>query len=207
LPPIGTRLIFSAPPATTMSQAPLAIWPAATWIAASDDPHFRSTVMPGMVTGQPALNSAVRAMFPHCSPTCVTQPNTTSSIKWTSIPVREARADNNAAARWSARTSLRLPRNLPIGDLIPSIITTSRTGAPAPWTNTPSLDDGYRRRTRAGFFPGRNRSSCGGACAWCGSNWCRDEIEIDLVEVDGVLDGDFATRLRIDSGEVAIDDV
>ena len=66
--PIGTRLIFSAPPATTISAAPDAIAPIAACTAASPDPHFLSIVNPGTAGGQPAPRREVRAIFADCSP-------------------------------------------------------------------------------------------------------------------------------------------
>ena len=43
-------------------------------------PHWRSTVVPGTVSGNPAPSSALRAMLTAWSPTWVTAPAMTSSI-------------------------------------------------------------------------------------------------------------------------------
>ena len=59
--PIGTRLISSTPPATTMSAWPETIIAAAVWTACCEDPHWRSTVCPGTVFGQPAAMTELRA--------------------------------------------------------------------------------------------------------------------------------------------------
>ena len=55
--PSGTRLITSTPPATTTS-----CWPDITACTAKSsacwlDPHARLTVVPGMVSGQPAAST------------------------------------------------------------------------------------------------------------------------------------------------------
>ena len=86
--PIGTRLIDSTPPATTTSYCPAMSPAAAKCTACWLDPHCRSTVTPVTVSGQPAASSAVRAMSSVCSPTCDTQPQTTSSTTVGSIPLR-----------------------------------------------------------------------------------------------------------------------
>ena len=61
--PIGTRLIDSTPPAMTMSYAPASTPCAAKLIACWLLPHWRSTVVPGTVSGNPAPSSALRAML------------------------------------------------------------------------------------------------------------------------------------------------
>src|SRR3546814_1195124 len=77
--PIGTRLMLSAPPATTTSHAPAMISPTATLTAASEEPHLRSTVLPGMFSGQHAPSNEVRSILALCSPLWVKQPKTSSS--------------------------------------------------------------------------------------------------------------------------------
>ena len=59
---------------------------------AGDEPHWRSTVVPGTVSGKPAASTALRAMLTPCSPTCMTQPITTSSTRAGSMPVRSISA-------------------------------------------------------------------------------------------------------------------
>src|SRR5258707_4542732 len=81
--PGGTGLITSTPPATTTS-----CWPDITPCTAKSsacwlDPQARLTVVPGMLSGQPAASTEYRAMLLDCSSTCDTQPHTTSSeISW-----------------------------------------------------------------------------------------------------------------------------
>lgn len=56
--PIGTRLIDSTPQATTMSYAPDRTPWAAKCTACWDEPHWRSTVVAGTVSGKPAESTA-----------------------------------------------------------------------------------------------------------------------------------------------------
>ena len=58
--PIGTRLMLSTPAAITTSYAPAITPCAAKWRACCDDPHCRSTVVPGTESGKPAARSALR---------------------------------------------------------------------------------------------------------------------------------------------------
>src|ERR1700722_332958 len=57
---IGTVLMHSMPAATTTSLTPDMIDWAAKWMACWDEPHCRSTVVPGTLTGQPAASTTVR---------------------------------------------------------------------------------------------------------------------------------------------------
>ncbi len=113
--PIGTRDMFSTPAAMTMSYAP-AITPwaakcAACWL----DPHWRSTEVPGTVSGKPAASAALRPTFTAWSPTCMTQPMITSSTSAGSMPVRSTRAWMLCAARSTEWVSLSLPLRRPSG--------------------------------------------------------------------------------------------
>ena len=60
-------------------------------IACCDDPHCRSTDVAGVVHGSPPATTALRPTLHPCSPDCVTQPVTTSSIRSGSTPVRSTR--------------------------------------------------------------------------------------------------------------------
>src|SRR5438045_6078374 len=86
--PRGTRVMFSTPEATTRSYAPAITPCAAKWMDCWDEPHCRSTVVDGMVSGRPAANHALRPTFSDCSPTWETQPVMLSSICPGSTPVR-----------------------------------------------------------------------------------------------------------------------
>ncbi len=66
-PPWGTRVMDSTPPQMKTSPAPMAIWPAAMWIADMDEPQNRFTVMPPTSMGRPASSKARRAMLFPCS--------------------------------------------------------------------------------------------------------------------------------------------
>ena len=80
LPPIGTRLIDSAPPAIITSASPTRMRSAAIWIADRPDAQKRLTVMPPTEFGSPASATAMRAMFMPCSPSGNEQPITASWI-------------------------------------------------------------------------------------------------------------------------------
>src|SRR3954453_14626952 len=87
---IGTRDIDSTPPATTTSAYPATTDAAANCTACWLEPHCRSTVTPTTSSGHPAAMTALRPTFTDCSPTCDTQPHTTSSMSEGSTPVRWA---------------------------------------------------------------------------------------------------------------------
>ncbi len=130
LEPIGTRVIDSTPPATTRSA-----WPALTAAAAKCracwlEPHWRSRVVPGTDSGQPAARTALRAMFQDCSPTCDTQPQMTSSTRAGSNPLRSARARSACAERSTGCTSARLPFRRPTGVRTAPTMTASRIFTP-----------------------------------------------------------------------------
>ena len=71
----------STPPAMTMSYAPLITPCAAKWMACWLDPHWRSTVVPGTLSGKPAARTALRPTFRACSPAWITHPTMTSSTR------------------------------------------------------------------------------------------------------------------------------
>ena len=53
---------------------------AAKCSACCDEPHCRSTEVPGTLSGSFEAMMALRAMLLDCSPACITQPMITSSI-------------------------------------------------------------------------------------------------------------------------------
>src|ERR1019366_7425437 len=98
------------------------------------EPHWRSTVVPGTVSGNPAASAALRPMFMACSPTVMVHPMTTSSTRAGSRSLRSTRALSGAAARSTACQPDNLPLRRPtrvrtastitalgIADLLPSI--------------------------------------------------------------------------------------
>ncbi len=86
--PIGTRDIISTPAETTTSSCPDQTAAAALKLPCIEEPHWRSTVVPQTVSGQPATIGAIRPMFQPCSPICVTQPIWTSATSAGSRPMR-----------------------------------------------------------------------------------------------------------------------
>ena len=111
--PIGVVDMTSTPAAMTMSYAP-AITPwAAKWTDCCDDPHCRSIVVPGTVSGQPAPSTALRPMFRPWLPTCMTQPMITSSTSAGSRSLRSTSAFSTSAARSAGCQPESFPLRLP----------------------------------------------------------------------------------------------
>src|SRR5690606_1452811 len=109
----GTWLITSTPAATTTSWAPdMTAW-AAKCAACCDEPHWRSTVVAGMSSGQPAASTALRPMLSDCAPACMTQPMLTSSTSIGSRSLRCTRALRTSAARSAGCQPESLPLRLP----------------------------------------------------------------------------------------------
>ncbi len=54
---------------------------AAKCTACCEDPHWRSIVVAGTDSGQPAARTALRPTLSDCSDTCMTQPMITSSTR------------------------------------------------------------------------------------------------------------------------------
>ena len=110
---MGTRLMFSTPPAMTHSYWPDITPMAAKLAACCPEPHIRSSVVPQTSSGKPAMSAALRAMLKPCSPSWSTQPMTTSSISAGSIFVLSTSAFSVSARRSSGRTVESLPLRLP----------------------------------------------------------------------------------------------
>ena len=72
-------------------------------------------MVPGTDSGQPAASTALRAMFKLCSPTCITQPITTSSIMAGSMLLRVVSAVSISAARSTGCQFFNRPLRLPSG--------------------------------------------------------------------------------------------
>ena len=80
--PIGTRVMLSTPPAMTTSWVPLITACAANWIACWDEPHWRSMVTAGTLSGRLlAASTQLRPTWNDCCPACMTQPMMTSSTR------------------------------------------------------------------------------------------------------------------------------
>ena len=78
----------STPEPIIASCTPAAISAAEKLTACWAEPHWRSTVVPGVSIGSPSCSQALRAMLKPCSPNCWTQPAITSSTSDASIPER-----------------------------------------------------------------------------------------------------------------------
>src|SRR5580692_2576955 len=97
--PIGTMLMLSTPAAITRSCVPDRTPCAAKCTACCEEPHCRSMVTPGTLSGSPADSQAFRAMSIVCGPICETQPMMTSSTADGSAPVRVISSLSTCAAR------------------------------------------------------------------------------------------------------------
>ncbi|MNH09052.1 hypothetical protein D3C79_684940 [compost metagenome] len=73
------RVMVCTPPTAITSWVPLITAWAAKCSACCDEPHWRSTVVPGTDNGSPAASQLVRAMSPAWAPMVSTQPKITSS--------------------------------------------------------------------------------------------------------------------------------
>src|SRR5262245_2594937 len=131
--PSGTWLMTSTPAATTTSAAPAMTAWAAKWAACCDEPHWRSTVVAGTASGQPAASTALRPTLTDWAPACMTHPMTTSSMIPGSIPVRSTRAPRVSAARSAGCHPDSLPLRLPPAVRTASTITAVGMAA-APWS-------------------------------------------------------------------------
>src|SRR3546814_9528073 len=96
---MGTRVSDSTPAAMTTSCVPDMTACAAKWTACKDDPHCRSIVTAGTLSGSDEARTAVRPTCKDCSPTCDTQPMMTSSTTAGSIPLRSTSVSSTSAPR------------------------------------------------------------------------------------------------------------
>jgi len=113
--PIGTRDIISTPAETTRSSCPEATAAAALKFPCIDEPHWRSTLVPQTVSGQPATSGTIRPMFQPCSPIWVTQPIWTSSTSAGSRSWRATSPFRTCPQSSSPRILDSAPFRLPIG--------------------------------------------------------------------------------------------
>ena len=86
---------------------------AAKWADCWDEPHWRSTLVEHTDSGNPAASTALRPMLRPCSPTCMTQPMTTSSMTAGSRSLRSTSAFNVSAARSTGCQPRSLPFRFP----------------------------------------------------------------------------------------------
>src|SRR5262245_37773923 len=123
--------MFCTPPATTRSAVPDRTACAAKCTACWDEPHCRSTVVPGTCSGSPATSQQVRAMSPACGPTVSTHPKITSSTAAGSTPDRSISALIEAAPRSAGWTPASPPPRRPTGVRTASTMYASATTADA----------------------------------------------------------------------------
>ena len=107
LPPIGTMLMLSAPPAIITSASPTRMRSAAICSAVKPLAQKRLTVTPPTECGSPASTIATRAMFMPCSPSGKLQPMMASSMAFGSSVGTWASALRTAATSRSSGRVLR----------------------------------------------------------------------------------------------------
>ena len=132
LPIIGTMLMLSAPPAIIDSPMPAIICMAAVATVCKPLEQKRLMVWPQTLSGKPARNAAMRAIFIPCSASGKAQPRAISSTSPPSIPARSITALITAAARSSGR----VVRKVPFGAL-PTAVRTAATITAFCMVNTP----------------------------------------------------------------------
>ena len=89
---------------------PIAIEPAAVWMACIDEPQKRFTVAPPTLRGRPASTPTMRPTFIPCSPSGKAQPIVTSSIAPGSMPLRST----SARTTWPPSSSGRVRASSPL---------------------------------------------------------------------------------------------
>ena len=132
---MGIMLIDSAPPATMTCAVPERMRSSAIAMASSPEAHRRLTVAPGISTGRPARNAAMRAMLKPCSPSGCAQPRITSSIWLLSRLGTLSKAPLNAVA---ARSSGRVVESAPFGAR-PTGVRTAATRTASGMSNSSGL--------------------------------------------------------------------
>jgi hypothetical protein len=124
LAPIGTRLIASTPQAIATSTTPEPMSDAARPVACWLEPHCVSTVVAAVVMGRPAPSHAVRVRLNACSPTWLTTPPMTCSMRAGSMPVRSIKAFWTSPRISPGCIVERPPLRFPMGVRTASTITT-----------------------------------------------------------------------------------
>jgi hypothetical protein len=90
--------MLSTPAAITTSWVPDITACAAKCTACCEEPHWRSMVTAGTLSGSFDASTALRPMWKLCSPTWLTQPKITSSIAAGSMPLRSTNAFSTSPA-------------------------------------------------------------------------------------------------------------
>ena len=120
-----TRLIFSAPPARTISALPSIICSAPVTTACKPLPHSRLSVSAVDAGGIPAPMAATLDKYMSRGSVCITLPNTDWSILWASTPARAIASIATAMAKSQGGIPDRAPPKSPMAVLTPDVITTS----------------------------------------------------------------------------------
>src|SRR5690349_15268995 len=105
--------MLSTPAAITASMLPAITAWAAKCSACCEEPHWRSTEVPGTDSGRLEASTALRATLVACSPTWLTQPRITSSTAAGSMPLRATSASMTCAARSTGCQPDNLPPRRP----------------------------------------------------------------------------------------------
>src|SRR5665213_3854198 len=101
--------MLSTPPAITTSIAPDITACAAKCSACCEEPHWRSIVVAGTLSGSDEASTALRATFIACWPICTTQPRITSSTAPGGAPERATTSSITRAARSAGCQPASLP--------------------------------------------------------------------------------------------------
>src|SRR6188508_1713039 len=128
LPPIGTRLMLSVPPAMMTLAEPAMIRSAANAMACSPEAQNLLMVTAEASTGSPARRLAMRATFSPCSASGIAQPRITSSTSDAARPGARFSASRMASA---ASSSGRVVRSDPFGALPTGVRTADTMSASA----------------------------------------------------------------------------
>src|ERR1700729_4298776 len=131
---------------------------AAKWMACCEEPHWRSMVVAGTDSGQPAAGTALRPMLRDFSETCMTQPMITSSIRAGSSWLRSATARRASEARSTAcqlrSFPLRLPPGVRTASTITAVVMVSPPNPAAAIGATPVQIEEHSTRHRLAADPG-----------------------------------------------------
>ena len=111
--PIGTRVMLSTPAAMTTSWVPLITAWAAKCSDCWEEPHWRSMLTAGTLSGRREAMTMLRPMWKLCSPIWLTQPTMTSSIGGRVDAAFSTSASSTAAPMSAGCQSLSAPPRLP----------------------------------------------------------------------------------------------
>src|SRR5476649_1056864 len=128
----GAALMFSWPPATTISASPHLTACAASMTALSPEPHTLLMVIPGTLCGNPALMTVWRAGF-WPAPAVNTWPMMTSLTASAGTPACASKPLTTWAPRSTAEVLASVPPNLPTAVRAAATMTISDMFTPSQW--------------------------------------------------------------------------